>query len=401
LSAKVYITGLGCISAIGNNTAENYESLIAEKSGISDISLIETIHKGSLPVGEVKISNDDLKKSLNIPLNESVSRTALLGLIAAREAAADAKLTPETIPNAALISATSVSGMDQSEIFYKDFINDPSKGKISLMKGHDCGDSTERIADYLGVKSFVTTVSTACSSSANAIMLGARMIKQGLTDIVIAGGTDALTKFTLNGFNSLMILDSEPSRPFDASRKGLNLGEGAGFVILESEESAKKRGVKSVCVVSGYGNSCDAHHQTATSPDGTGPFLAMQKALNTAGLSVENIDYINAHGTGTGNNDETEYIALNRLFEGKIPPFSSTKAYTGHTLGAAGGIEAVFSALSIKHQIIFPNLRFKQAMENANVQPQISIGKSKIKHVLSNSFGFGGNDSSVIFSGIE
>ena len=222
-----------------------------------------------------------------------------------------------------------------------------------------------------------------------------------MLDIVVAGGTESLTKFTLNGFNTLMILDKEFCKPFDEHRNGLNLGEGAGYLVLVSDRVAETLAKPLYCKLSGYNNSNDAYHQTASSPDGTGSYMAMEKALQKAGLTTKDIDYINLHGTGTPNNDSAEGTAIKRLFEPSFPPMSSTKSFTGHTLGASGGIEAVFSVLAIKYGFIYPNLRFETQMEELPFSPETKFSKgNKINHVMSNSFGFGGNCSSLIFSRI-
>jgi 3-oxoacyl-[acyl-carrier-protein] synthase-1 len=215
----------------------------------------------------------------------------------------------------------------------------------------------------------------------------------------VVGGTDALTKFTLNGFNALMIVDKEGCRPFDEDRAGLTLGEAAGYIVLESEHLIKKNNKKIYCELKGYGNANDAYHQTASSPEGDGPFMAMKKTLDISGLSVDEIDYINAHGTGTPNNDLSEGKALIRLFGTHVPKFSSSKAYTGHTLGAAGGIEAVLSVLCIEHQMIIPNLHFATPITELGLVPETQfLQPVEVNNVMSNSFGFGGNVSSLIFS---
>jgi 3-oxoacyl-[acyl-carrier-protein] synthase I len=285
--------------------------------------------------------------------------------------------------------------MDKTEINFRHYQLGAPYNNFILT--HDCSDSTEKIAVRLGFRDMVSTISTACSSSANAIMFGARLIKHGKLDRVLAGGTDALSKFTLNGFNTLMILDKQACRPFDKNRVGLNLGEGAAFLVLESEEALDGR--TPLCELSGYANANDAYHQTASSPDGYGPFLSMSQALESSRLHPGDIDYINAHGTGTDNNDLTEGIAIERIFGDKIPPVSSTKPYTGHTLGAAAAVEAVISILSINNKVVFPNLNFKEKMDELHFEPvKEMITGIKVKHVLSNSFGFGGNDSTLIFS---
>jgi 3-oxoacyl-(acyl-carrier-protein) synthase len=291
--------------------------------------------------------------------------------------------------------------MDKSEDFFIEFLADNNKGKLKNVFDHECGSMTERVATELGMTDYMTTLSTACSSSANAIFYGARLINNGLLDVVVAGGTDALTKFTLNGFNTLMILDKEFCKPFDQNREGLNLGEGSGYVVLVSDAVAGTLNKELYCVLSGYQNSNDAYHQTASSPDGTGSYMAMQGALKKAGLQPQDIDYINVHGTGTPNNDSAEGTAIKRLFDPHYPAMSSTKTFTGHTLGASGAIEAVFSCLAINKGIIYPNLRFETQMEGIPFAPETHFKEGQhIEHVMSNSFGFGGNCTSLIFSKI-
>ena len=399
MKGRVYVAGTGVISAIGNSIPETLKSFKNHSSGIGKVSLFDTIYKDTLPVGEVKIPNSQLADSLSV--NSNLSRTALLGIHAAREAVAASRINVSKW-RTGLISATTVGGMDKTENFFIDFLKDPSKGRLRSVVHHECGSSTELIADDLGVNGFISTINTACSSSVNAIALGARLIKHNILDVVIAGGTDALSKFTMNGFNSLMILDRDPCRPFDANRNGLNLGEGAGFVVLVSDKVKEQTKLKPLCFVSGYANTNDAYHQTASSPEGRGSYGAMQKALAMADLSPENIDYINLHGTGTLNNDLSEGTAVKRLYGDAYPRLSSTKAFTGHTLGASGGIEAVFSILAIEQQCVFPNLRFESPIPEIDMKPQLSFESDiKVNHVMSNSFGFGGNCSSMIFSRIE
>lgn len=400
MTKRVVVTGIGIISAIGKNADESMQHFRSATSGIGAITHMDTVHKNNLPVAEVKYNNKELLSLLNISNHKSnYTRTSLLGMYAAKQALESAGIHSVKEKKTGLISANSVGGMDKSEIFYAQFLANPSKGKISNIVGHDCGDSTEHIADYLGIKEQVTTLSTACSSSANAIMLGSRLIQHGLLDRVIVGGTDSLTKFTINGFNTLMIFDKEACRPFDATRNGLNLGEGAGYIVLESEKSAAESGKKIRGFLSGFANANDAYHQTASSPDGNGAYLAMSQALAMSNLQPTQIDYINVHGTATQNNDLSEGIAMKRIFGETVPRFSSTKSFTGHTLGAAGGIEAVFSIMALEQQIIYPNLRFKTPIPELQLIPETElIEGAGIKHILSNSFGFGGNNSTLIFS---
>lgn len=399
MSENVYITGLGIISAIGNNTAESVRSLKVKNTGIGSIKYLPTVHKDKFLAGEVKLSNQELLSELGLSATDysKHTRTSLLGIAACREAVEQANLNVDDFGNVAIVSATSVGGMDKTELCY----NNNEYKQSDFIKTHRCGDSTDKIAEYLNIRGYRTTLSTACSSGANAIIHGIRLINNGLADIVIAGGVDALSKFTLNGFNSLMIFDEELCKPFDNNRKGLNLGEGAGFVVLESEKSVAKRKAKPLCTVSGYANANDAYHQTASSPEGIGATLSMKKALQKASLEPAQIDYINVHGTGTENNDLSEGIAIKNIFKDNTPPFSSTKSFTGHTLGAAAGIEAVFSVLSIINGAVFPNLHFTTPIEDLELTPETDYAEGmQIKHVLSNSFGFGGNNSTLIFSAV-
>lgn len=285
--------------------------------------------------------------------------------------------------------------MDLTERFFAEFMHDDSRGRLRMAAHHDCADSTLAIARYCKIDGFTTTISTACSSAANALMTAAKLLRHGLADRVVAGGTDALCRFTLNGFKSLMILDPAPCRPFDAGRAGLNLGEGAAYLVLERDESRTRN---PYCYLSGFANANDAHHQTASSADGEGDYLAMQGAIHMGGLTPAEVDYINVHGTGTPNNDLSEGTAMRRLFGDAVPAFSSTKAYTGHTLAAAGSIEAVFSALALRHGEIYPGLNFTSPDPALGLTPVVRYTKYPLQNVLSNSFGFGGNCSSLLFT---
>jgi len=396
MGKKVAITGMGIISSIGKTVEENFAALTEGKTGISTLENLETIHKDAIKVGEIKLTNAELEQLLGLSSDNNYTRTALLGAYAAKQAVEAAGIQSINEFRTGLISSTSVGGMDMTErYFYEYFQNEKVRKYITA---HDAGDSSHKIAEYLGLEGFVSTISTACSSAANAIMMGARMIEAGKLDRVIVGGTDALAKFTINGFKTLMILSDTYNTPFDNHRKGLNLGEAAAFLVLESDEVVARQNKKILAYVSGFGNANDAFHQTASSENGDGAFLAMKKALQRAHLHPSDIDYVNAHGTATPNNDLSEGRALLRVFGDTMPEFSSTKAFTGHTLAAAAAIEAVYSVLALQHNVIFPNLNFTTPMEEIHLIPQTTLKNKSIHHVLSNSFGFGGNCSTVIFS---
>lgn len=395
MKEPIWITGAGIVSAVGCNKREVLESLVAGRSGIGPMRYLRSIHT-EFPVGEVPMSDEELCAALGIDASTPTTRTALLGMLALGEALDEAGLSGGELPGAAFISGTTVGGMDRSECYYPDFLANDSRNEYIAM--HDCGASTELIADRFGRFGFVSTPSTACSSAMNAILVGANLIRSGAFDIVVAGGSECLTRFHLNGFNALMILDTQPCRPFDATRAGLNLGEGAAYVVLERAASARRRSVRALATLDGVANTCDAFHQTASSADGEGAFRAMRGALADAGLDPSEVDYINAHGTGTPNNDASESAAMLRLFGDRVPPVSSTKAFTGHTTSASGAIETVICLLALRHGFLPVNLNWQHPMDNGIVPVRESRPPREIRHVLCNSFGFGGNDSSLLLS---
>lgn len=386
MSQRVCISGFGVVSAIGVGRGETLLSLKEGRRGLASARYLPTVHK-ELPLGEVKRSNEEMKALLDIPESQVVPRTSLLGMLAVQEALEQAGDVSSFRP--AFISGTTVGCMDITEQLPQDKRNHEE---------WDCGASSQIIANHFGFFSDVITPSTACSSAANALMLGARLIRAGRCDVVVAGGSECLTLLHLNGFRSLMIVDGEPCRPFDATRAGLNLGEGAAYVVLESEEHALSRGAQPQAYLDGWGNACDAHHQTASSPDGEGAFLAMTQALRVAGLQPADIGYINAHGTGTPNNDESESHALQRLFGAQLPSVSSTKGLTGHTTSASGSIEAVFCILALQNGFLPGNAGFTTPFEGGVVPIREAVPATGVQHVLCNAFGFGGNDTSLLIS---
>lgn len=393
MAKRIVVTGMGIVSALGIGKDAHLCALKEGKSGVGKVKYLATKHT-DIPVGEVKMSDDELKSLLGISSDSVITRTPLLGRIAMEEAVKQSGIN-DTF-RVAFINGTTVGGMEKSERYYLDFFEGKNTEYIAV---HDCGAGTEMIAASFGRFDLMSTISTACSSAVNSIIVGGEMVRSGRVDAAIVGGAESLSKFHLNGFNTLMILDKDVCNPFDANRNGLNLGEGAAYIVIESEESAKSRNAEILCELSGYGNACDAFHQTASSPAGEGAYLAMKKALEDAGLEPEEIDYINAHGTGTGNNDLSESVSIKRIFGERVPYFSSTKSLTGHTTSAAGGIEAVISILALQNGIIPGCVRFENPIEETGLIPvKKCMMQVELKHVMNNSFGFGGNDSSCIFS---
>jgi 3-oxoacyl-(acyl-carrier-protein) synthase len=385
---------MGVISAIGEDLASNHLSLRQGRGGIKALGLFPSRFAGILPCGEVRMSTGELKERLGAR-EKGLTRTSLLALQAFQEAAADSSLSAPQIssPDTVLINSTTVGGMCLTDELYHD-ANEPETGS-DFLASYDYGSVAMYLQQRYHMRGIVDTINTACSSSANAIGFGAQLIRSGLARRAIVGGVDSLAKFTINGFHALHILSPEVCRPFDARRSGLNLGEGAAYLVLEREEDLSGKPAYAEFV--GYANTSDAFHPSTISPEGEGPFLAMQQALASADLSGADIDFINAHGTATENNDLVESRAMIRLF-GIPPPFASTKSYVGHTLGAAGAIEAVYSVLSLWHQEVYPNLQYGEPISPEGLVPVCGYSKMPLQRVMSNSFGFGGNCSSLIFS---
>ena len=385
---------MGVISAIGNTLAENRVSLTEATCGMSRLEMFPSKFSGTLPVGEIKISTGALKEKLNAQ-QPGITRTTLLALHAMEEALADSGLTAVQVSSndTALITANTVGGMCLTDEMYSDSQKDlPASEYIS---SYDYGSVNMYLQKRYAIKGPVNTINTACSSSANAIMYGARLIGSGRVSRAIVGGVDSLAKFTINGFNALHILSADICTPFDEARKGLNLGEGAAFLMLEKESAVV--GKKIYASLSGYSNANDSFHASSLSDDGIGPYKVMKEALASAKLDPGKIDFINAHGTGTENNDKVESIAMLRLF-GKVPPFASTKANIGHTLGAAGAIEAVYCMLNLSEQELYQAINFSTPIAATGLRPVENYTKKTLTHIMSNSFGFGGNCSSLIFS---
>ena len=393
---RIAVTGAGVVSSLGIGREANLEALLNERSGIAAPAILPTVHT-HLPVGEVKCSDRRVSEMRGITNGTVLPRTSLLGILAAREALAQAGLEPDA--DMAFVSGTTVGGMDLTERYWNQYIQGLHTETIAL---HEAGESTLAIARYLAPHSrpqfaFVATPSTACSSALNAIMTGADMIRTGVVKSVLVGGSESLSLFHFNGFRSLMILDTEVCRPFDATRAGLNLGEGAGYLVMESEESALQRGAEILAYIGGYANACDAFHQTASSENGEGAYLAMTHAIGMAGLQPEDIGFVKAHGTATPNNDASESEALRRVFGDRMPPVCSTKAFTGHTTSACGGIEAVFCLMALRRGFVPANLNWHSS-DGRTVMPNPRTLKKEMRHVLCNAFGFGGNESSLVLS---
>lgn len=401
MAERVVVTGSGIISALGTGKDAHITAIRNGHSGIHTASHLVSKLVADFVLGEVDLSNNELAKKIGLPEGDNgYTRTTLLSLVAMQDLLSNIDKSLLHNEPFALINANTVGGMSKIEDIYMNVVcPNADERNIKYINTLDCADSTEKVAAHYGFKPFMATISTACSSSSNSLILGARMIKQGIVKRAVCGGGDALSRFTLNGFHTLKNVDKKPCKPFDQNRCGLNIGEGAGYCLLEAESAAIARGANIIAVLSGYANTNDAYHPTAPAPDGSGAYNTMQQALKMASLQPGDIGYINAHGTATQNNDSAEGKAIQKLFGTQAPPFSSTKPFTGHTLAAAGIIEAIFSMWAMQRGMVLPNLNFETKMEELEIQPATTLKENvPLEHVLSNSFGFGGSNVSLVFS---
>lgn len=393
---RIFVTAAAQLSSIGFDKSEVIANFKSQKSGV-----VRTDYRkyGEYYVGKINLTSQELCNKYSIKGKHS--RTTILGIAAIREIESQLEFLKSTNLSACLINGTSVGGMDYTESEFLAFLEDNRFNRSSYIN-HTCGSITKQIMVNTIEVDMIDTVVTACSSSANAIIAGANHILAGNYDVAIVGGTDSLSKFTITGFDSLMIYDNEICKPFDNKRNGINLGEGAGYILLESEESLKLSGNNPLVELTGWGSVSDAYHQTASSPNGKGATLAMNHALDRAGLKPSDIGFISAHGTATPNNDQTESVAIKNVFGDEVPPFCSTKAFTGHTLAASSGIEAVFCIYSLMDGFYQPSLGYTQPIEETGLVPVTNYEDGvEIDHLLSNAFGFGGNNTSLIFSRIK
>jgi 3-oxoacyl-[acyl-carrier-protein] synthase II len=394
----IAITGLGAVTALGSNVAETWDRVVRGDRGFSDISLFPADGYRVRLVAEVPGIRKDGP--------DDFSRTSELALHAAREAMTSAGLDAKRPRRVGLVVGGSTAGMLETEstlsvILSPEGTVDPEVRDEALrrMLSHPLSAPTDRLARELGPFVRVRSLSSACSSGANAMMVGATWLELGLVDAVVCGASDALCRVTLSGFNALGALDPDGARPFDRRRRGLTLGEGAGFVVLERSADARARGKDAVCMLLGWAARAEAHHITNPEPSGDAPSRAMLAALARAGLTVADIDYVNAHGTGTPLNDPMESRALQRVLGEDVArvPVSSQKGQFGHTLAAAGAIEATITATAILRGIVPPTGGLEDADPECSLRHVREAEPRPIRAAMSSSFGFGGMDTVLVF----
>ncbi len=406
---RVVITGLGTINPLGNNVASTWEKLTNGISGIDHITQFDT---SSLPVtfaGEVK--DFDANDYMGKQHARKLDRSAHLSIYATEQALKDAGLNTEERlgPNVGIVFGTGIGGIGATENAVRVYDSrGPSRINPLAITQLMPNSSTGQVAIKFGIEGPSLTITTACAASANAVGEAKNLIENGIVDMVITGGTESgTTPMTIAAFAQIRALSTknetptEACSPFDKNRDGFVMAEGSTVLVLESDESAKKRGVDIYGYVDGYGSTTDAHHITAPAEGGAGAVRAMEKALNDAKLEKNNVDYVNAHGTSTPANDKNETAAIKTLFEEDSTSLniSSTKSMTGHLLGGAGAFESLVCLLSLKNNKIPPtiNLNNPDIDCDLNYTPNILLEK-ELHTAMSNSFGFGGHNAVLVFS---
>ena len=394
-NAPVAITGIGCLSAAGLSLKENLDSIFRGKRNTAPPRRFSSSHPDSYPVFEIIEETFPATR----PDDGDLPLTCRLGIASAIEALKDAGLESQDLQcvKAGVCIGTTVGSAMNDECFYRDYCNGMHPD-MAIIERFLKGNPASVIAGKFNLSGPCQTVVNACSSGTDAIGIGASWIRSGRCDIVIAGGADELCRVTYNGFISLMITDDDPCKPFDRNRKGLNLGEGAAVLILESESFTRKRHKHPRAFVLGYGSACDGYHLTAPRPDGKGLKNALSDALAESGTTAGDIAFINAHGTATRDNDRTEYKVLSDMLPGV--PFFSTKGYTGHTLGAAGAIEAAFTVACLELEKIPPNAGFSAPDPEIHATPIVDITGISKKTAISDSLAFGGHNAALVI-GLE
>lgn len=405
---RVVITGLGTINPLGNNVTDTWDKLIKGESGIDIITSFET---NELPVsfaGEVK--NFDANEYMGKQHARKLDRSSHLSIFATEEALKDANLNPEERlgPNVGIVFGTGIGGIGATEQAVRTY-DERGASRINPLAITQLmpNSSTGQVAIKYGIEGPSLSITTACAASANAVGEAKNMIQNGVVDMVVTGGTESgTTPMTIGAFAQIRALSTnnenpkEACKPFDKNRDGFVMGEGSTVLVMESEESALKRGAEIYGYVAGYGATTDAYHITAPAEGGKGAVVAMQKAIEDAELSINDIDYINAHGTSTPANDKNETAAIKTVFGDKAYDLdiSSTKSMTGHLLGGGGAFESMVSVLALQKSTIPPTINLNSPDEECdlNYTPNDAVQK-EMNVAMSNSFGFGGHNGVLVF----
>ena len=411
MDRRVVITGLGAITPIGNNVEEFWKGIKTSKCGIAEITEFDTENFKVKLAGEVKNYNPEEyfdRRSCN-----RLDKFSQFAIIASKEAMKDSGITPENtdMTRAGVIVSSGIGGLGTIEKENKNFIEKgPDRVSPMYIPMSICNMAAGNVAIELGAKGESVSMVTACAGGTHSIGEAYRMIKHGYEDVIFAGGTEAsITPTGIAGFTNIKALSQEtnPNRasiPFDKERNGFVMGEGAGVLVLEELEHAKARNAKIYAEIVGYGATSDAYHITSPSPDGEGAARAMKRAMECSNIKPEDITYINAHGTSTHLNDAGETAAIKLAFgdASKKVMVSSTKGNTGHLLGAAGGVEAVVCVKAVEDNFVPPTINYQVPDEECDLDIVPNEGRNtNVEYAMSNSLGFGGHNSSIIFKKYE
>ncbi|WP_415718832.1 beta-ketoacyl-[acyl-carrier-protein] synthase family protein [Maridesulfovibrio sp.] len=391
MDSPVSICACGCICAAGKNTRACFETMLTGDVQPTSIPGFSYDQPMQSPV--FAVNTEWLHQVKQDP---PLTNTMKLLFPAVEEALTQAALTPEKLQGVKVGSCigSSTGASLNFKSFYQQW-REEDQPDLEIIESYLHYNPAVAVAEKYNLSGPVQTVTNACSSGTDAIGIAASWIRQGLCDLVIAGGADALSGISYTGFSRLMITSPERCRPFDKDRQGLNLGEGAGILILADETVIQNLKLDSIGQVLGYGTCCDAHHLTAPHPEGKGLKLAINEALKRSGISAQEIGFINVHGTGTDNNDRIEGQVISEIFPST--PFTGIKGFTGHTLGAAGAIEAVMTVMSLQKGEVMPTYGFCNADPEVGAVPITSRTRTKTNYALSDSLAFGGNNSALVF----
>ncbi|MES1036785.1 beta-ketoacyl-ACP synthase II [Bacillus pumilus] len=408
---RVVVTGLGALTPLGNDVESTWKNALAGVSGVGPITRVDSSEYTAKVAAELKDFN--IEDYMEKKEARKMARFTQYAVVAAQKALEDSRLeiTDEIAPRVGVWVGSGIGGLETFEEQFEVYSNKGARRVSPFFVPMMIPDmATGQISIALGAKGVNSCTVTACATGTNSIGDAFKVIQRGDADAMITGGTEApLTKMSFAGFCANKALSTNPdpetaSRPFDKNRDGFVMGEGAGIVVLEELEHALKRGATIYAEIVGYGSTGDAYHITAPAPNGEGGVRAMKEAIRDAGLSVAEIDYINAHGTSTPYNDKFETMAIKEVFgeHANQLAISSTKSMTGHLLGAAGGVEAIFSVLAIKDSVIPPTINLETPDEECDLDYVANEARSKeVQVALSNSLGFGGHNATIIFKKYE
>ncbi len=398
LNTRIAVTGIGIICSIGRNQSEVWQSIRESRAGIGKLTHFPGETFPTDLAAEVELDLDEL---LPVTKREArrLSRSDRLAVIAAKEAIEQASGASPLPRGRTIVSTGSSTGglLEGEDFYFRRLVRGRRRTAASTVLQQPTSGPSDAVARVFQLGGGVLSNATACASAGAAIGMAADYLRSRHADVALAGGSDALCRMTYSGFNVLQAVDAEPCTPFDAERKGITLGEAAAYLLLERWDDAVARGATILAELRGYGASCDAHHPTAPCEDGRGAEAAMRIAMGESGVGPDDVDYINAHGTGTLLNDSAETRAIVTAFGDRVP-VSSSKSYFGHTLGAAGGVEAVITVLALRDQLAPPTLRLRATAPDCTLDyiPHTPRPMA-MRRALSNTFGFGGSNVSLLF----